>query len=129
MVWWLPRGWSISTSICAEPGRNCRETIATGSSSGGGGGFTTVCAMPNTVPVNDSVETTRWMQSAERNPSATSSFRSPRSLPGAGMGEALTEYGSLKAAGAVGVSDDGSPFSLKRSCTRRWRQRREPGCR
>ena len=53
-----------------EPGQGYKETIATGTAAAAAGGFTSVCAMPNTVPVNDSVETTRWMQSAERNPSA-----------------------------------------------------------
>jgi dihydroorotase len=64
--------------------------------------------MPNTVPVNDSVETTRWMQSTERNPSARV-FPIAAATRGS-SGEALTEYGSLKAAGAVGVSDDGKPI-------------------
>ena len=91
-----------------EPGQGYKETIATGTAAAAAGGFTTVCAMPNTVPVNDSVETTRWMQSAERNPSARV-FPIAAATRGS-MGEALTEYGSLKAAGAVAVSDDGKPI-------------------
>ena len=91
-----------------EPGQGYKETIATGTAAAAAGGFTTVCAMPNTVPVNDSVETTRWMQSAERKPSARV-FPIAAATRGS-MGEALTEYGSLKAAGAVGVSDDGKPI-------------------
>src|SRR5277367_5420826 len=43
-----------------EPGQGYKETIATGTAAAAAGGFTSVCAMPNTVPVNDSVETTRW---------------------------------------------------------------------
>jgi dihydroorotase len=91
-----------------EPGQGYKETIASGTAAAAAGGFTTVCAMPNTVPVNDSVETTRWMQSAERTPSARV-FPIAAATRGS-MGEALTEYGSLKAAGAVGVSDDGKPI-------------------
>src|SRR5271170_5410596 len=91
-----------------EPGQSHKETIATGTAAAAAGGFTAVCAMPNTVPVNDSVETTRWMQSAERNPSARV-FPIAAATRGS-MGEALTEYGSLKAAGAVAVSDDGKPI-------------------
>ncbi|MGB8539135.1 MAG: amidohydrolase family protein, partial [Acidobacteriaceae bacterium] len=91
-----------------EPGQGYKETIATGTAAAAAGGFTTVCAMPNTVPVNDSVETTRWMQSAERNPSARV-FPIAAATRGS-MGEALTEYGSLKAAGAVAVTDDGKPI-------------------
>jgi dihydroorotase len=91
-----------------EPGQGYKETIATGTAAAAAGGFTTVCAMPNTIPVNDSVETTRWLQSSERNPSARV-FPIAAATRGS-LGEALTEYGSLKAAGAVAVSDDGKPI-------------------
>ena len=64
--------------------------------------------MPNTLPVNDSVETTRWMQSPERGASIRV-FPIAAATRGS-TGEALTEYGSLKAAGAVAVSDDGKPI-------------------
>lgn len=49
-----------------EPGQGYKETIATGTRAAAAGGFTSVCAMPNTLPVNDSPEITRWMQSAGR---------------------------------------------------------------
>ena len=91
-----------------EPGQGYKETIATGTAAAVAGGFTTVCAMPNTVPVNDSVETTRWMQSSERGARARV-FPIAAATRGS-MGEALTEFGSLKAAGAVAVSDDGKPI-------------------
>src|SRR6202023_4166827 len=44
-----------------EPGQSYKETIATGSAAAAAGGFTSVAAMPNTIPVNDSAEITRWM--------------------------------------------------------------------
>ena len=50
-----------------EPGQAYKETIETGTQAAAAGGFTSVCAMPNTTPVNDSPETTRWMQAADRN--------------------------------------------------------------
>src|SRR5690625_4953550 len=40
-----------------EPGGEHKETIFTGTQAAARGGFTTVCAMPNTNPVPDSVET------------------------------------------------------------------------
>ena len=49
-----------------EPGQSHKETIGTGTMAAAAGGFTSVCAMPNTSPVNDSVEITRWMQQPER---------------------------------------------------------------
>src|SRR6266576_6979243 len=38
-----------------EPGQTYKESIATGTAAAAAGGFTSVVAMPNTVPVNDSV--------------------------------------------------------------------------
>src|SRR5215472_10618180 len=91
-----------------EPGQGYKETIATGTATAAAGGFTTVCTMPNTIPVNDSPETTRWMQSPERG-AQIRVFPIAAATRGS-MGEALTEYGALKAAGAVAVTDDGKPI-------------------
>jgi dihydroorotase len=91
-----------------EPGQGYKETIASGTAAAVAGGFTAVCAMPNTVPVNDSPETTRWMQSPERN-AQIRVFPIAAATRGS-MGEALTEYGALKAAGAIAVTDDGKPI-------------------
>jgi dihydroorotase len=91
-----------------EPGQGYKETIASGTAAAAAGGFTSVCAMPNTVPVNDSPETTRWMLAPERN-AAIRVFPIAAATRGS-MGEALTEYGSMRAAGAVAVTDDGKPI-------------------
>jgi dihydroorotase len=91
-----------------EPGQGYKETIATGTAAAATGGFTTVCAMPNTIPVNDSAETTRWMLAPERG-AAIRVFPIGAATRGS-MGEALTEYGSLRAAGVVAVTDDGKPI-------------------
>lgn len=90
-----------------EPGQSYKETIATGTAAAAAGGFTSVCAMPNTTPVNDSVETTRWMQAPERG-ACVRVFPIAAATRGS-MGEAITEYAALKAAGAVAFSDDGRP--------------------
>lgn len=91
-----------------EPGQDYKETIATGTAAAAAGGFTTVCAMPNTSPVNDSPEITRWMQSPDRGASI-------RVLPIAAatqgsLGEFLTNYAALRDAGAIAVTDDGRPI-------------------
>jgi dihydroorotase len=91
-----------------EPGQGYKETIASGTAAAAAGGFTAVCAMPNTVPVNDSPEITRWMQSSERG-AQIRVFPIAAATRGS-MGEALTEYGALKAAGAIAVTDDGKPI-------------------
>ena len=44
-----------------EPGFEHKETIATGSAAAVAGGFTSVCCMPNTMPVNDSRSVTEFI--------------------------------------------------------------------
>ena len=44
-----------------EPGQEYKETIATGAAAAVTGGWTTICAMPNTDPVNDSPAVTRFI--------------------------------------------------------------------
>src|SRR3989449_7544628 len=44
-----------------EPGQEYKETIATGAAAAVAGGFTSICAMPNTKPVNDSASVTRFI--------------------------------------------------------------------
>jgi dihydroorotase len=91
-----------------EPGQGHKETIATGTAAAVAGGFTAVAAMPNTTPVNDSPEITRWMQAPERGALARV-FPVAAATRGS-KGEAINDYAALKAAGAVAVSDDGLPI-------------------
>lgn len=91
-----------------EPGQTHKETIATGTLAAAAGGVTTVVAMPNTTPVTDSVEWLRFVQSLERSP-AVRVLAMPAATVGS-MGESLTDYAALQAAGAVGFTDDGKPI-------------------
>jgi dihydroorotase len=91
-----------------EPGQGYKETIATGTAAAAAGGFTAVAAMPNTRPVNDSPEITRWMQAPERG-AAIRVFPIGAATRGS-KGEAINDYAALKAAGAVAVTDDGYPI-------------------
>jgi dihydroorotase len=91
-----------------EPGQGYKETIASGTAAAAAGGFTSVAAMPNTVPVNDSPETTRWMLAPERG-AAIRVFPIAAATRGS-KGEAINDFAALKAAGAVAVSDDGRPI-------------------
>src|SRR5271157_2596454 len=91
-----------------EPGQAHKETIATGTAAAAAGGFTSVCAMPNTVPVNDSAEITRWMRAPERG-ALVNVFPIAAATAGS-LGEKLTKFAALKRAGAVAVSDDGKPI-------------------
>lgn len=91
-----------------EPGQSYKETIATGTAAAAAGGFTTVCAMPNTLPVNDSPEITRWMQAPERG--AMVKVRPIVAATFGSTGERLTDFRKLREAGAVAVTDDGHPI-------------------
>jgi len=91
-----------------EPGQTYKETIATGTRAAAAGGFTTVVAMPNTVPVNDSADSMHWMLSPDRNP-ATRLYAMPAATLGS-LGEHLSDFEALAAAGALGFTDDGKPI-------------------
>ena len=91
-----------------EPGQGYKETIASGTAAAAAGGFTAVAAMPNTVPVNDSPETTRWMRAPERG-AVIRVFPIAAATRGS-KGEAINDYAALKSAGAVAVTDDGNPI-------------------
>jgi dihydroorotase len=91
-----------------EPGQGYKETIASGTAAAAAGGFTSVAAMPNSTPVNDSPEITRWMQAPERG-AAVRVFPIAAATRGS-KGEAINDYAALKSAGAVAVTDDGRPI-------------------
>jgi len=63
--------------------------------------------MPNTVPVNDTVEKLAWMLDAARG-SVVKLFAMPAATMGS-MGSTLTDFDALRSAGAVGFTDDGKP--------------------
>ena len=95
-----------------EPGYEYKETIATGGRAGVAGGFTTLACMPNTNPPNDSRSVTEFILERAKEAGLC------RVLPVAAItkgqkGETLTEFGDLREAGAVALSDDG--FSVKNS--------------
>jgi dihydroorotase len=91
-----------------EPGQSYKETIASGTAAAAAGGFTSVAAMPNTLPVNDSAKVTQWMQAPERGAQARV-YPIGAATVGS-MGEVLANYEALGDAGAVAVSDDGKPI-------------------
>jgi dihydroorotase len=65
--------------------------------------------MPNTAPPNDSVEITKWIQQPERG-ALVNVFAIPAATIGS-LGERLTDFKALHAAGAIAFSDDGKPIA------------------
>jgi dihydroorotase len=93
-----------------EPGHEYKETVATGAAAAVAGGFTAVCAMPNTRPVNDNASVTELVRA--RAAAAGLAHVYPVGCISRGSaGEELAEYGELKQAGCVALSDDGKPVA------------------
>ncbi len=93
-----------------EPGAEYKETIASGAAAAVAGGWATVCAMPNTDPVNDSAAVTRFIiEQAER--AQLANVFPIGALTKGSQGIELAEMGEMKSAGIVAVSDDGRAVS------------------
>ena len=91
-----------------EPGEEYKETIASGAAAAVAGGFTSICAMPNTKPVNDQASITRYIIDKARE-AAQARVYPVGAITRESKGEELAEMAEMKAAGAVAVSDDGRP--------------------
>ncbi|MFB5085626.1 dihydroorotase [Psychrobacillus sp. PGGUH221] len=89
-----------------EPGGEHKETIESGTKAAAKGGYTTICAMPNTRPVPDTVENfTHVLDLIEKNALV-------RVLPYASItirqaGKERTDIEALKKLGAFALTDDG----------------------
>ncbi len=90
-----------------EPGEEYKEDILSGTRAAAAGGFTAVACMPNTNPVNDTAAVTAMILARAREASAR--VYPVAAISKASAGESLAEFGDLREAGAVAVSDDGLP--------------------
>jgi len=101
-----------------EPGQEYKETIATGAAAGAAGGFTSLCAMPNTDPVNDNPAVTSFIIEQAQVAGLANVFPVGAITKGS-KGEELAEMGEMKRAGIVAVTDDGrsvpSPGLMRRA--------------
>ncbi|HSA96562.1 MAG TPA: dihydroorotase [Acidobacteriota bacterium] len=93
-----------------QPGYEAKETIATGVRAAVRGGFTTVCAMPNTDPVNDGPESTAWIR-AEAARAGLAHVLPIAAVTRGSLGQKLVDMAACVAAGAVAFSDDGRPVA------------------
>jgi dihydroorotase len=91
-----------------EPGFEHAETIETGARAAAAGGFTSICCMPNTMPVNDNATVTSYIIERARKFAVTNVFPIG-AITRNSAGEELSAIGSMKAAGVVAISDDGRP--------------------
>lgn len=91
-----------------EPGFEYKETIKTGTMAAVKGGFTTVCAMPNTNPINDNSSVTDFIIRKAIQEGACTVYPIGAITKGQN-GEELAEMGIMYAEGCVAFSDDGRP--------------------
>jgi len=91
-----------------DPGYEYKETIETGVRAAAHGGFTAICCMPNTNPANDCRQVTEYIIKKSVKAGIVRVY--PVAAISKGLqGNSLCEYGELKEAGAMAVSDDGNP--------------------
>ena len=91
-----------------EPGGEHKETIATGAAAAAAGGFTAVCAMPNTDPPIDDPAGVGFVLAQGRKAGKARVY--PVGCISVGRaGERLALVGEMIEAGAVAITDDGSP--------------------
>lgn len=87
-----------------EPGAEHRETIASASRAAAAGGVTSFIMMPDTDPVIDDVALVEFVKRTARDTAVVNVY--PAASVTSGLkGEELTEFGLLRAAGAVAFSE------------------------
>jgi len=91
-----------------EPGIEHAETIESGARAAAAGGFTSICCMPNTMPVNDNATVTSYIIDRAKKSALTNVFPIGAITKGS-AGVDLAAIGSMKKAGIVAISDDGRP--------------------
>jgi dihydroorotase len=92
-----------------EPGREDKETICTASRAAAKGGITTIVGMPNTVPNADNQTVVHYVVAKAKDEAIVNVYP-VGSVTKHSLGKELAEIGDLKRAGAIAVSDDGSPI-------------------
>ena len=90
-----------------EPGREDKETLATGTKAALKGGVISVLAMPNTQPAIDSVDNVRLLKGIIQKTSQANVFIAAAITKGR-LGRELTDIAKLKEEGVVAISDDGA---------------------
>ena len=90
-----------------EPGQTSKESVATGTAAAAAGGFTSIVAMPNTVPAADNASTIRLINDIIAETAKVRVYQSACLTVGR-KGETLAPFGTLKNLGVIALTDDGS---------------------
>lgn len=93
-----------------EPGFEYKETIETGSIAAQNGGYVAICPMANTNPINDNLDTLKYIIETAEKIGKTKIY--PVCAISEGLnGEKLNDIQALKNTGAIAFSDDGKPVN------------------
>lgn len=107
-------GWIVAPGFVdmhvhlREPGREDKETVASGAAAAAAGGFSSVMCMPNTDPVNDCEAVTRYIVSKAKEANLSNVYPAGAVTKGQ-LGHELAEIGEMVKAGIVAITDDGQP--------------------
>ena len=104
---WVVPGLTDMHVHLREPGEEYKEDILSGTRAAAAGGFTGVACMPNTRPVNDSATVTAMI--VARAAAASARVYPVGAISLGSEGTHLAEFGEMRDAGIVAVSDDGRP--------------------
>ena len=108
-----------------DPGLNYKEDIVTGAAAAAAGGYTTVVCMANTRPPVDSPEVCADLVRRMRD--LPIHVRTMANVTVGMQGKELTDMAALKAAGAVGFTDDGIPILDEKLLMQAFRRAKELG--
>ena len=89
-----------------EPGREDKETIASGTKAGLKGGVTSVLAMPNTIPPIDDIDRVKLLKEIIRKTACSNVFIAAAITAGR-LGQEIVDIARLKKEGVIAFSDDG----------------------
>lgn len=103
---WVVPGLIDLHAHLREPGYEYKEDVVSGTRAAAAGGFTTVCAMPNTNPVNDTRAVSEMIVAKAREHGLVR-VHPIGAITRGQKGAELTEMADLRDAGCVAVSDDG----------------------
>lgn len=93
-----------------DPGQTHKEDIESGTAAAVAGGYTAVCCMPNTTPPLDNAAMIDYVIARAEKCGNAVVYPIGCITRGQG-GKELCEYGKMKNAGAIAVSDDGLPVA------------------
>jgi dihydroorotase len=109
-----------------QPGREDKETVASGTAAAAKGGVTTVLAMPNTQPAMDSVEHIKFLQGIIANDALVNVLVCGTITRGR-LGQELSDIVALKKAGAIAISDDGNSIASDNLMLEAFKQAKQAG--